>query len=144
MIKCHFINYSSLQIYFIIEWKYLYVAFIFYFLIFIIWNSHIFILIVGSLSFNNHCLYSILHIIIYWLDMTWHDLTWLDMTWLDMTWLDMTWHDMWYCDTWHVILWHGITHMTGHKMTELPLEPQMAKMLLISPEYDCSNEVSLI
>ena len=29
----------------------------------------------------------------------------------------------------------------GHKMSDLPLEPQLAKMLLISPEYNCSNEV---
>ena len=27
-------------------------------------------------------------------------------------------------------------------MSDLPLEPQLAKMLLISPEYNCSNEVS--
>ena len=26
-------------------------------------------------------------------------------------------------------------------MSDLPLEPQLAKMLLISPEYNCSNEV---
>ena len=26
-------------------------------------------------------------------------------------------------------------------MSEMPLEPQLAKMLLISPEYHCSNEV---
>ena len=30
----------------------------------------------------------------------------------------------------------------GHKMSEMPLEPQLAKMLLISPEFNCSNEVS--
>ena len=29
----------------------------------------------------------------------------------------------------------------GQKMSEMPLEPQLAKMLLISPEYTCSNEV---
>jgi pre-mRNA-splicing factor ATP-dependent RNA helicase DHX15/PRP43 len=29
----------------------------------------------------------------------------------------------------------------GHKMSEMPLEPQQAKMLLISPEYKCSNEM---
>ena len=29
----------------------------------------------------------------------------------------------------------------GHKMSELPLEPQLAKMLLISPEFSCSNEM---
>lgn len=31
----------------------------------------------------------------------------------------------------------------GHKMSELPLEPQLAKMLLLSPEFSCSNEVSV-
>lgn len=30
----------------------------------------------------------------------------------------------------------------GHMMSEMPLEPQLAKMLLVSPEYKCSNEVS--
>jgi hypothetical protein len=37
----------------------------------------------------------------------------------------------------------SIGNMTqlGHKMSEMPLEPQLAKMLLISPEYNCSNEV---
>ena len=30
----------------------------------------------------------------------------------------------------------------GDKMSEMPLEPQQAKMLLVSPEYKCSNEVS--
>ena len=29
----------------------------------------------------------------------------------------------------------------GNMMSELPLEPQLAKMLLISPEFKCSNEV---
>jgi pre-mRNA-splicing factor ATP-dependent RNA helicase DHX15/PRP43 len=29
----------------------------------------------------------------------------------------------------------------GHKMSELPLEPQLAAMLLNSPDYHCSNEV---
>ncbi len=29
----------------------------------------------------------------------------------------------------------------GHQMSEVPLEPQLAKMLLISPDYNCSNEV---
>lgn len=32
----------------------------------------------------------------------------------------------------------------GHKMSEMPLEPQLAKMLLVSPDYRCSNEVSCI
>jgi pre-mRNA-splicing factor ATP-dependent RNA helicase DHX15/PRP43 len=30
----------------------------------------------------------------------------------------------------------------GHKMSELPIEPQLAKILLTSPEYHCSNEVN--
>ena len=30
----------------------------------------------------------------------------------------------------------------GHKMSEMPLDPQFAKMLLVSPEYNCCNEVS--
>ena len=29
----------------------------------------------------------------------------------------------------------------GHMMSEMPLEPQMAKMLLIAPDFKCSNEV---
>jgi len=29
----------------------------------------------------------------------------------------------------------------GHKMSELPIEPQLAKMLLTSPDYSCSNEM---
>lgn len=29
----------------------------------------------------------------------------------------------------------------GHMMSELPLEPQQAKMLLVSPEFKCSNEM---
>jgi HrpA-like RNA helicase len=29
----------------------------------------------------------------------------------------------------------------GHKMSELPVEPQLGKILLASPEYNCSNEV---
>lgn len=32
----------------------------------------------------------------------------------------------------------------GLKMSEVPLEPQLAKMLLISPDYKCSNEVPFI
>lgn len=31
----------------------------------------------------------------------------------------------------------------GHKMSEMPLDPQLAKLLLVSPEYNCSNEVWL-
>lgn len=29
----------------------------------------------------------------------------------------------------------------GNKMSEVPLEPQLAKILLVSPDYYCSNEV---
>lgn len=32
----------------------------------------------------------------------------------------------------------------GHMMSEMPLEPQLAKMLLISPEFNCSNEVQYL
>jgi len=32
----------------------------------------------------------------------------------------------------------------GHKMSELPVDPQLAKMLLSSPEYNCSNEILTI
>jgi len=35
----------------------------------------------------------------------------------------------------------GSMTQLGHKMSEMPLEPQLAKMLLISPEYNCSNEM---
>lgn len=31
----------------------------------------------------------------------------------------------------------------GHKMSEMPLDPQLAKLLLVSPEYNCSNEVRI-
>ncbi|CAA7019606.1 unnamed protein product [Microthlaspi erraticum] len=30
---------------------------------------------------------------------------------------------------------------TGEKMSEFPLDPQMTKMLIVSPEYNCSNEI---
>ena len=33
-----------------------------------------------------------------------------------------------------------LTHI-GHRMADMPLDPQLAKMLLISPEFNCSNEV---
>jgi pre-mRNA-splicing factor ATP-dependent RNA helicase DHX15/PRP43 len=36
----------------------------------------------------------------------------------------------------------GNMTQVGHKMSELPLDPQLAKLLLVSPEYNCSNEVS--
>ena len=32
----------------------------------------------------------------------------------------------------------------GHHMSELPLDPQLAKMLLVAPDYSCSNEVLTI
>lgn len=35
----------------------------------------------------------------------------------------------------------GAMTQLGHKMSEVPLEPQLAKMLLISPEFECSNEM---
>lgn len=34
----------------------------------------------------------------------------------------------------------GITPL-GHRMSEMPLEPQLAKMLLVSPEFGCSHEM---
>eukprot|EP01041_Mallomonas_annulata_P008273 gene8273-17023_t len=34
----------------------------------------------------------------------------------------------------------NLTNM-GHMMSEMPLDPQLAKMLLSSPEYHCSNEM---
>ena len=30
---------------------------------------------------------------------------------------------------------------TGEIMSEFPLDPQMAKMLIVSPEFNCSNEI---
>jgi len=35
----------------------------------------------------------------------------------------------------------GTLTQLGHKMSEVPVEPQLAKMLLISPEYKCSEEM---
>jgi len=35
----------------------------------------------------------------------------------------------------------GVLTQLGDKMADMPLEPQLAKMLLISPEYNCSNEM---
>lgn len=35
----------------------------------------------------------------------------------------------------------GVLTQLGHKMSEMPLDPQFAKMLLVSPEYHCSNEM---
>lgn len=38
----------------------------------------------------------------------------------------------------------GTLTQIGHKMSEMPLEPQLAKMLLSSPEFNCSNEILTI
>jgi hypothetical protein len=38
----------------------------------------------------------------------------------------------------------GAMTALGHMMAEMPLEPQQAKMLLVSPDFKCSNEVSVI
>lgn len=38
----------------------------------------------------------------------------------------------------------GCMTQLGHKMAELPVEPQLAKMLLTSPDYNCSNEMLTI
>jgi len=35
----------------------------------------------------------------------------------------------------------GVLTQLGHSMSEMPLEPQLAKMLLCSPEFGCSNEL---
>lgn len=35
----------------------------------------------------------------------------------------------------------GVLTTLGQKMSEIPLEPQLAKMLLVSPEFSCSNEM---
>ena len=32
----------------------------------------------------------------------------------------------------------------GHMMADFPLDPQMAKMLIVSPEFKCSNEILTI
>lgn len=32
----------------------------------------------------------------------------------------------------------------GYQMSEMPLEPQLSKMILTSPEYNCSNEMIII
>ena len=34
----------------------------------------------------------------------------------------------------------NLTHL-GSLMAEFPLDPQMSKMLIVSPEFRCSNEV---
>ena len=36
----------------------------------------------------------------------------------------------------------GVLTNIGNRMADMPLDPQLAKMLLVSPEYNCSNEVS--
>ena len=38
----------------------------------------------------------------------------------------------------------GNLTMLGGIMAELPLDPQMAKTLIVSPEFECSNEVLTI
>ncbi|GAB5029941.1 pre-mrna-splicing factor atp-dependent rna helicase-like [Nannochloropsis oceanica] len=38
----------------------------------------------------------------------------------------------------------GLITQMGHKMSELPLDPQAAKMVLSSPDYNCSNEILTI
>jgi pre-mRNA-splicing factor ATP-dependent RNA helicase DHX15/PRP43 len=35
----------------------------------------------------------------------------------------------------------GNMTLVGEKMSEFPLDPQLAKMLLSSPEFNCSNEI---
>ena len=35
----------------------------------------------------------------------------------------------------------GIITSVGHRMADMPLDPQLAKMLLVSPENNCSNEM---
>ena len=35
----------------------------------------------------------------------------------------------------------GVLTQLGHKMSEMPLDPHLAKMLLVSPEYKCTNEI---
>lgn len=35
----------------------------------------------------------------------------------------------------------GVLTSMGHQMSEMPLEPQLAKILLSSPEFKCANEV---
>ena len=32
----------------------------------------------------------------------------------------------------------------GHKMSELPVDPQLGQILLSSPQYNCSNEVCIL
>lgn len=35
----------------------------------------------------------------------------------------------------------GVLTPLGHRMSEMPVEPQLAKMLLVAPDYGCSHEV---
>jgi pre-mRNA-splicing factor ATP-dependent RNA helicase DHX15/PRP43 len=35
----------------------------------------------------------------------------------------------------------GVLTSLGHKMSEVPLEPQLSKILLVSPDFKCSTEV---
>jgi len=37
----------------------------------------------------------------------------------------------------------NLTHL-GTIMAEFPLDPQMSKMLIVSPEFKCSNEILTI
>lgn len=38
----------------------------------------------------------------------------------------------------------GTLTQIGHRMADMPLDPQLAKMLLVSPEFKCSNEMLTI
>ena len=49
-----------------------------------------------------------------------------------------------------MIMWHCLRGFTPHDgnltklgqiMSEFPLDPQMPKMLVVSPEFNCSNEI---
>jgi pre-mRNA-splicing factor ATP-dependent RNA helicase DHX15/PRP43 len=37
----------------------------------------------------------------------------------------------------------SLTHL-GSIMAEMPLDPQLAKMLIVSPDFKCSNEILTI
>jgi pre-mRNA-splicing factor ATP-dependent RNA helicase DHX15/PRP43 len=39
---------------------------------------------------------------------------------------------------------NGVLTQLGHKMAEFPLEPHLSKMLLLSPQYKCYNEMLII
>ena len=38
----------------------------------------------------------------------------------------------------------GLLTPLGRKMADFPMEPQLAKMLIVSPEFKCSNEILTI